>query len=314
MKERKFEQFKRIYKFVEVLVTVSCVTSVFAYLWYEFFNGMMKEGFDGKGNLLILAVYFILFLLFNKIFGGFEVGFYRLVNALLSQYLAIFCTNIVICIQVILLIGDLYKIKEVVLLIGLITPIQMVLTTIIVTISNRSHSHLFPAWRMLLIYEDDSVDGFLSKIHQRRDKYIIQDRILAEEGIDKIKEKLVGYNVVLIYGVSAILRNDIMKYCYGEEIRVYQTSKISDVLIRSAQDHHLFDTPLLLSRNSGLTFEQKISKRIVDIAISLVILFFTSPIILITAIAIKCYDRGSIFFIQERVTMKYKIFKIDTDG
>ena len=44
-----------------------------------------------------------------------------------------------------------------------------------------------------------------------------------------------------------------MKYCYQESVRTYVTPKISDILFRGADDIHLFDTPLLLSRNQGLS-------------------------------------------------------------
>ena len=63
-------------------------------------------------------------------------------------------------------------------------------------------------------------------------------------------------------------------------------------------------------RNNGLTFEQKLIKRIMDIVISLIVLIITSPIMLIVAVAIKLYDGGPVLFKQERCTINGKIFKI----
>ena len=106
------------------------------------------------------------------------------------------------------------------------------------------------------------------------------------------------------------MRNKILKYCFDKSIRTYITPKISDIIIRSADNIHLFDTPLLLCRNNGLTFEQKFIKRLMDLVISIVILVLTSPIMLITAIAIKAYDGGPVFFKQRRCTIDAKEFDI----
>lgn len=54
----------------------------------------------------------------------------------------------------------------------------------------------------------------------------------------------------------------------------------------------------------------KLFKRLFDIVISIVGLAITSPILLITAIAIKLDSPGPIIFKQERLGLKGKVFKI----
>ena len=73
---------------------------------------------------------------------------------------------------------------------------------------------------------------------------------------------------------------------------------------------NLSDSPLLLSKNDGLQIEQKIVKRLLDIAISAVGLLITSPLFLLIAISIKCTDRGPVFYKQKRLTQGGKEFKI----
>ena len=77
---------------------------------------------------------------------------------------------------------------------------------------------------------------------------------------------------------------------------IYTIPKISDIIIRSAESLHLFDTPLMLSRNQGLTLEQLAIKRMMDIVISLTGLVVLSRIFAVTAAAIKLYDRGAGLF------------------
>ena len=140
-------------------------------------------------------------------------------------------------------------------------------------------------------------------IHTRNDRFYIGEAIHISAGMDVIKAKIEGYEGVVICDIPSHLRNILLKYCYEKSIRTYSTPKISDVIIRSAENLHLFDTPLLLSRNNGLSFEQRLIKRGMDIFLSLAALILLSPIFVITAIAIKLYDRGPVFYFQERCTI-----------
>ena len=114
----------------------------------------------------------------------------------------------------------------------------------------------------------------------------------------------------MICDLPSHMRNVILKDCYEKGVRTYSTPKISDVIIRSAESLHLFDTPLLLSRNNGLTFEQRVMKRGIDLTLCLLALILLFPVFLITAIAIKLYDGGPVFYVQERCTKDKRIFQI----
>ena len=118
------------------------------------------------------------------------------------------------------------------------------------------------------------------------------------------------YEGVIICDVPSETRNKILKYCYDNAIRTYTTPKISDIIMGSSESIHLFDTPLLLSRNVGLAVEQRFTKRLFDIVFSLLAIIIFSPIMLIIALAIKIDDGGPIFFRQDRVTNDGKVFSI----
>lgn len=88
------------------------------------------------------------------------------------------------------------------------------------------------------------------------------------------------------------------------------TPKVSDVIIRSAEMLHIFDSPLLLARNYGLTIEQRFIKRLIDIVFSAIFIVITSPFMLITAIYVKVYDGGPVLFKQKRLTYNHKEFYV----
>ena len=72
----------------------------------------------------------------------------------------------------------------------------------------------------------------------------------------------------------------------------------------------MFDTPLLLSRNCGLTVEKQAVKRAFDLICSLVMLVVLSPLFLVIALLIKLYDGGPVFYRQDRLTKDGKVFQV----
>lgn len=310
MKDKSYEQYKRIFRFSEVLLTLDAMCGAFGYLWYQYLNTLNEKPFTGSGNLMQIVVYAVVTLLLIRIFGGFEIGFYTPLNAILSQILAMACVNFVMAVQIVLTISSIYTLDEIFLAMLILWAVQMLISILLVMIFDHLYVKLFPAWDMLVIYENDSVQLFLDKVNTRKDKYAVSEIINISEGFEKICEKMKEHDSVIVYDINSGLRNDIIKFCYGEGIRVYQTPKLSDIMIRSAKEHHLFDTPLLMSDNIGLTFEQKFLKRMIDILVSLFMLLLTSPIMLITAICIKLEDHGPVMFTQKRVTLYDREFTI----
>ena len=141
-------------------------------------------------------------------------------------------------------------------------------------------------------------------------RYIIKKSMNVEEGWDKVTAEISNYDAVFLCDIHSPLRNRYVKYCYSKGVRSYITPKISDIIIRSSENIHLFDTPLLLSRNQGFSFEEKLVKRLMDIIISSLALLITSPVMLLIAAAIKLYDGGPVFFRQDRCTINGRVFSI----
>ena len=139
--------------------------------------------------------------------------------------------------------------------------------------------------------------GFFSKKKDKKDEQI-------EELTDRLKRSMAEFdNYRMIGDIPSHERNAILKYCFGKGIRSYTTPKLSDVLIRSAESQHMFDTPLLLSRNTGLTIEQRLVKRAVDLALSFLALLPALPVMGLAALCIKAEDGGSVIYKQKRLTL-----------
>ncbi len=131
-----------------------------------------------------------------------------------------------------------------------------------------------------------------------------------EDIVAPIIEQCRGYDGVVIGDIPAELRNDLVKACYANGIRTYTLPKLTDVILKSSEVLHIFDSPVFLNRNHGLTIEQRIIKRGMDIIISLIATIILSPVMLITALCIKLEDGGPVFFRQQRCTEGGRVFDI----
>lgn len=300
------EQYKRIIRVLLVVGLVACETAFFMYSWVKSYNPYTVFPFFQKGHWLMAAMYILYQMIFLYIFGGSKIGYLKKSNIIYSQCLAMLCANVVIYFQIVLI-----SVRFVTVLPLLkITFFDIIVVVISAWISEVIFKKLFPPRKMLLIYGEYDPTAFMQKVNSRKDKYRIEKIVDISMGFEKIKEAIPQYEGVIIYDLHSETRNLILKFCYANDIRAYSTTKVSDILIRGAESLHIFDTPLLLYRNHGLSFEQRVMKRAMDIIVSGIMLIITSPIFLIASAAIKLYDGGPVFYRQTRVTLNGKKFDI----
>lgn len=300
------EQYKRIIKFTAAAVIIVLQMWLYWCIWMGYYNSNIELPFFRKGNWLMAALYGVLLSFFTNTYGGFKMGYLRKWDVIYSQFLAVICVNAVTYIQICLL--DRHFVSAVPLVV--MTVMQTAAIILWTNIFARFYSMVFPPRRMILVYGERPAFGLKNKISTREDKYKICEMADIREGIDTVFERIDKYDAVIIGDIPSQQRNQIMKYCFEKSIRTYMLPKISDIILRGSDDIHLFDSPLLLARNSGFTFEQKVTKRAVDIVGASIILLLTSPVMLITAILIKLYDGGSPIHRQTRLTMGGKEFDV----
>jgi len=72
---------------------------------------------------------------------------------------------------------------------------------------------------------------------------------------------------------------------------------------------HLGETTIVVARGP-LGIRDRLIKRLFDIAFSIAALIIMSPLLLVTAIAIKCDSRGPVFFLQPRIGRQNRLFYV----
>lgn len=132
------------------------------------------------------------------------------------------------------------------------------------------------------------------------------------DSINKETYKLID-EVDKVYIDSNIPNKDkleLIEYCSKKNKTLYIVPGMLEIALINSKITQSNDMLLLKVEQLGLSFEQKVLKRALDIFISIVGLISVSPILLIISIIIKLYDKGPVFYKQERVTENNKIFNL----
>lgn len=303
----KREQFKRVIMFADSFLLIAAVVISFGYLWNGFYNlTVIEDPFFRKGNYLLIAVYAFVYSLIGSSFSAFKVGYSKPLGIIGSQIITLIGTNAVTYLQISLIARGFVPVVPLIVL----TLVDMGYAVIWAMCSSVFYRKVYPARKMIIVYGSPSARDLVVKMSMRVDKYIICSSISSDEYLETIKERISQYEAVIICDVPAPKRSKILKYTFEKSIRTYINPKISDIIVRGADEFHMFDTPLLLARNQGLGIEQKFIKRLIDIIGSLVGIVIASPFMLIAAICIKLYDRGPVLYKQERLTEGGRVFKV----
>ncbi len=306
--ENKHYQYKRIFMFWASVLFVAAQTAIYAWQWYNIYADIVLVQYYRRGNWAIIALYALYCVLFLKIFGGFKVGYLRNMDALYGQALAIFFQNVAAYLQLALL--GLWRFGTHMEHFVYLVIIEAGLAILWTLLTRHLYAKIYPPHQMLLIYGNISPQNLISKLDSRQDRYQIRETIRLDAGMDAILEKIKEYDTIIIGDIPSRERNRFLKFCYWHEIRCYSIPKISDIIITGSERIDLFDSILMLSRNNGLTIGERFFKRLMDVVISLAACVILSPVMLIIMIAIKAYDHGPIFYMQERITKDGKPFQI----
>lgn len=289
---------KRFIIFLNAVFCTLLYTSIFAFVWENFYNPYIGMGFFKNGNVIFYIVYALIYFIIIEMYGGFRIGSLRITDSVFTHMIAVIATDFISYLQISLIARAMLNPFP---LIISIFPAAL-LTLIWSFYIHRNYARLFPPKKMILVYANKSARSLVYKMSKRYDKFIICAAINVNEGFERISTLLPEYDAVVICDTPNEIRNDIMKFCFRHRIMAYVTPKISDILIRGSEELHILDTPLLVSRNFGAKLEQRAIKRLFDLVLSSIAVIVLSPLLVGTAIAVKAYDGGPVIYKQKRLT------------
>ena len=291
---------------IESVLQVLILSLLYYFVWRKGYDDGNFPPYFGNGKYVLAGVYAVLAYLFIRNSDGFQFGQLRKADLWVAQWIAMLIVNTITYFQLCLIANQMVSVLPMLLLTGA----DIVISLVYIVICKTVYYHLYAPYNMVMIYGSETAAGMKLKMDSRRDKYHVDHLINVDKGLDYICSQLGKYDAVVLNDVPAQIRNDIVKYCYRHSIRLYVVPKITDIILKNAEDISSFDTPLLLVHGKGLTIGQRFAKRTMDIVLCLIAMIFAAPIMLIIAVAIKIEDGGPVFYRQKRATIGGREFDI----
>ncbi len=314
-KIQKMESFKRLINLSLVMVCLILEIAVFGYHWVNHFSNNIVQDLRNiyfRGHVLEIAVYAAILIGFSSMYGGMRLGYLKNAEIIFSQMFATLIAEVIIYGEISVMAFQLFQPYY---FIEMMVE-QFLVVLVYIPLANKLYRTIFPPRKLLLIYGARDPRELIAKFEMRKDKYLITEQVSADLGVIRVRKKIEecfgngACNAVVLGDIPESVRKPLIKFCYANSIRFYVLPKICDVIMMGAEELHVFDSPMLLTREYCLTMEQRFVKRTIDIVGSLVLIIVTSPLMLLTALAVKLYDRGPVLYKQVRCTIGMKEFEI----
>ena len=313
MKKQLKEQLRQCENLIVLLFKIILYFLVFwtFYRLYAIENWQLLS--ISRTAAVTILSYLISGYLFLKIYGGYDIGKRKSKPIIISISLAAVMTDLVAYIMLCVMNTNDANNKTFTLeqpwLLLIIFALQILIIDISVYGGNWIFFKIYDPERCLIV---TSSQRSLNEISRSVRKYRLQYKICRNIDYrnETLRDIIQKYDTIFIYDVPIKERTQIVEFCYQNMKNVYINPEMADVVELNSHHVMLDDVSLFELSSLGLTAEQRFLKRTFDIIISVLALVITSPLLLISAIAIKSYDHGSIFFKQNRATRGGKIFSV----
>lgn len=301
MSKFKHDLLLRIVKIADAVL----VTIPFALCWLLYYASRVDSPFYAKGNVLMIALFFVLYIIFGRVYDAFLMSMNRISETIYSQALAAMVADGIMYIVIWLLSKHLPN-----LLPGIVAIAgQIALAAVWAYNAKHWYFKTFKPQRTAIIYDERTGMTKLIEEYGLKGKYDVQKTATARDCVADVT-MLAGMQTVFLSGIRSHDRNIIIKYCIANDINVLVIPRIGDTLMSGAHHMHMFHLPMLSVKRYAAQPEYLFMKRALDILLSSVAIIITSPIFIVTAIAIKIYDHGPVFYKQCRLTKDGKTFNV----
>lgn len=277
------------------------------YIIWDRYRYILGEGlYFFRGKFILLGVYiFIAFMVFRAC-DSFSFDKLKLFDLSVSQCISIIIVNVITWLQICLIANGLVTAQPLLILTAADFVFCILWSAVCVSFYRRNGC----IDDALLIYGSDSGLLLKQKMEHKENSYNITGTVSSGEEPADIRSAIDVHKTVIINEVPAVLRNDILKYCFANGKSVFIVPKISDIMIRGAENISTFDTPLIHINSEGPGVIEAFVKRMTDIVFTVIALIPASVIMLFAAAAIKLEDGGPVFYKQKRLTKGDREFDI----
>ena len=260
-----------------------------------------------------MVTFVVLGIALMQVYGGYAIGTQKSRPIVHSMALATIITDLVTHLQLSIMNTSeknnahfVYETPERLLLVILL---QLVVIVFFAYFGNYIYFSLEPPEKCCVISSSrQSLGNIIPKIDRFRKQYEVDEIIRYDD--PKVLDVIARNDTVFLYDVPIKERIHLIEYCYQKQKNIYYNFEMIDVVSQGAKYVTLDDKSMVMYTAKDLTMEQRIAKRVMDLALSLVGLIVASPIMLVCAIAIKAEDGGHVFYKQKRLTKYGRVFEV----
>ena len=304
------QRFKHTYVILMQLLALVLSAAVFFLAFGEKFDFLTRP----SRTAAVVAVSFgVVYILMTKVYGGMDIGKRKAKPIIYSYIVNLFVTDIVahfmLCIMNTTVINSGHFVYESPLLLIGVYVLQLILMIMLAYWGNDLYFAFNKPARCLIVKEPGmDVRVLAAKVNKLQKQYKVDG--ICDSTDPEILLQIDRVDTVIFCGLMAAEREKLFSYCYHKRKEIFNTMEMADIISMGSVQTLFDDTPVMHYSVKGLTFEQRIIKRLMDIFISVVGLVVASPFMLITALAIKVEDGGPIFYQQPRITYGGRKFNV----
>ena len=260
-----------------------------------------------------LVTFVVLETLLISVYGGYLIGRLKSKPIIMSMSLATiitdFVTHFMLCIMN---VNDNLNDKfiyEKPHLLALVIIIHVVLIVLFAYFGNHIYFTINkPENCCIVISSKYDLNEIVPKIRKYKKQYVINDVVMCTS--KEVFDVIMRNDTVFFTGVPNSERTYLLEFCYANNKNINYNYEMSDLVAMGGRNMMLDDKPMMCAQVRELTLEQRILKRVIDIAVSSVALIVAGPVMLACALAIKLDDGGPVFYKQKRLTYKRKVFEV----
>lgn len=295
---------RRVPFFFVKLMNILLLSIPFAGCWMLYYDEHILAVNSERVTVLMMLTFLVVCYFFCQKMDCFRVSVYQIRDIVFGQVLATMITDI--CMYVIIWMLSVHMPN---LIPGLMAwACQCIVGATWSVVMHKAYFASHKPLKTVVIY-DERV-GMENLIHT----YGLEKRFSIEETypVDEILEnldRLSDFEAAFLCGIHSLERNQILKYAVAHRIKLFMIPRIADVMMRGSEPIHMLHLPILKVQRYKPSAEYRLVKRTTDILLSGLALILLSPVMLVTAIAVRS-DGGPAIYRQKRLTKDGKVFEI----
>ena len=294
------------------VLTYGCLTALFFGLM-AIYNWPLRHP---SRTLATTALTFgTMILVMNAVYGGYAVGKRKSKPVISSMSLSILATDAVTYLQLqIMNVNDhnnthleLFGPDFPLLVLCIVLQIAVIILWVRLG-SNMYFSVTPPSACLLVLGHEAEKPRLLRRMNIYRLQWQVTDTALYSDA--DLAARIAKVETVVLGEVPEDRRNAVLQMCYAQQKNVLCCAALEDIMVSNGKQLIIDDAPFLEISASHMTLNQRIIKRLMDLAVSGLGLVLLSPLLGVISLCIYLEDGGPVIFRQQRVTLRGRIFTI----